>query len=88
MRYICFATLFLLHFYCISCGGARSAEPEKRPAAVPAEATWAGGVDGGSYVLCTVDQAKGVNRCEVWNDYNGDLVESGEYSLREQKRAA
>ena len=90
MRYICLAILFLLLFYCLSCGGAGSgsAEPEKRPKAVPAEAIWAGGPDGGSYVLCTVDQAKDVNRCEVWNDYNGDLIESGEYRLREQKRAA
>jgi hypothetical protein len=88
MRYICFAMLFLSIFYCLSCSSTGSGEPDKRPANVPAAATWAGGPDGGSYVLCTIDQAKAVNSCQVWNDYNGDLIESGEYTLQEQKRAA
>jgi hypothetical protein len=68
------------------CGDARL-EPSKRPANVPENAVWAGGPDGGAYVLCSVDEPLNVNRCTIWNDYTGDS-RSGVFRLAEDNRAA
>ena len=68
-----------------SCG---RVSPPARPEGVPAEAVWAGGPDGGSFVLCDVDSVKDVNNCKVWNDFTGQLKESGEYRLLREGRAA
>ena len=51
-------------------------------------AVWAGGADGGCYVRCSVDVQRNVNRCEVWNDYTGELVASGDYQISHEHRAA
>jgi hypothetical protein len=59
-----------------------------RPSDIPSDALWVGGADGGAYVRCTVDAVPDANPCSVWNDYTGHLVESGEYRLLAQKRAA
>jgi hypothetical protein len=63
-------------------------EPKSRPSGVPKDALWFGGPDGGAYVRCTVDVSRDVNPCEVWNDFTGGLVESGDYRLEKEKRAA
>ena len=68
--------------------GCQRAYPPAKPEGVPSEAVWAGGPDGGSFVFCDVDSRKGVNHCKVWNDVNGQLVESGEYRLLKEGRAA
>ena len=47
-----------------------------------------GGADGGAYVRCSVDREHDVNKCSVWNDHNGALIESGNYRLRGENRAA
>jgi len=70
------------------CGPAAPLKPKTRPQGVPTAALWVGGADGGAYVLCSVDTARNVNPCSVWNDYTGDLVESGNYRLRKEVRAA
>lgn len=62
--------------------------PPAKPNGVPTEAVWAGGPDGGSFVFCDVDLKRDVNRCNVWNDFTGQLVESGEYRLLNEGRAA
>jgi hypothetical protein len=49
---------------------------------------WAGGPDGGSYILCRADSARDVNPCVVWNDFDGKVVEQGDYRLLREKRAA
>jgi len=38
--------------------------------------------------MCSVDTARKVNPCRVWNDHRGQLVESGDYRLTTQDRAA
>ena len=55
---------------------------------VPSEAVWAGGPDGGAYIACEADPKRNVNRCRVWNDYTGALVEHGDYQLLNEGRAA
>ena len=62
--------------------------PPPRPQGVPAEAVWAGGLDGGSWILCGGDTTRNVNTCSVWNDQNGALAETGDYRLLKEGRAA
>jgi hypothetical protein len=70
------------------CGPTATREPKTRPAGVPSNAQWAGGADGGAYVSCSIDAIRDVNPCSVWNDYTGQLVESGNYRLVHEGRAA
>jgi hypothetical protein len=63
-------------------------EPKTRPSGIPDNAVWVGGADGGAYVYCTIDEIRNVNPCKVWNDYTGNLVESGDYRLAKENRAA
>jgi hypothetical protein len=62
--------------------------PSKRPAGVPNWATWAGGQDGGAYIACEAGPKPNVDRCGVWTDYTGRLVEQGDYQLLGEGRAA
>jgi hypothetical protein len=74
---------------CLSaCDRNASLKPKTRPLAVPSDAVWVGGADGGAYVRCAVDTVRNVNPCSVWNDYTGKLVESGDYRLLKLGRAA
>lgn len=77
--------LVLLSFLLEGCG---KVSPPERPAGVPAKAVWAGGVDGGAFIVCEVDLARDVNHCKTWNDHTGDVWESGEYRLGNTNRAA
>lgn len=71
-----------------SCHRAASLEPTRRPSGVPGTAVWAGGADGGAYIKCTVNKDRNVNPCTVWNDYTGQVAESGEFRLARENRAA
>lgn len=78
---VVFALILLL----CSCG---EPAPPKRPPSVPSAAVWAGGPDGGSWILCEVDLARNVNRCSVYNENTGELETSGDFVLRGENRAA
>ena len=80
--------LFVAMLDLLGCHKPASLEPKIRPANVPQDAIWAGGADGGAYVRCGVDISRKVNPCTVWNDYTGNIVESGDYILTNQARAA
>ena len=84
---LAFAAIVMILCTC-GCGPAAPLKPKTRPQGVPTAALWVGGADGGAYVLCSVDTARNVNPCSVWNDYAGDLVESGNYRLSKEGRAA
>lgn len=71
-----------------SCQKPPTLEPEHRPQNVPNDAVWVGGADGGAYVRCGIDPTQNVNPCSVWNDYTGMLIESGNYQLVKEHRAA
>ena len=81
-------TLFIVAAWYVLFGPATGSPPKVRPASVPHDATWAGGADGGAYIRCAVNLARNVDHCEVWNEFTGDLVESGDYQVRTQARAA
>ena len=67
----------------MSCG----VNPPRRPSTVPSEATWAGGPDGGAWILCVA--VVGVNdrqTCTVYYDSTSDGVWAhGDYVLRRSK---
>jgi len=58
----------------------------KRPEGVPLEASWAGGIDGGGWVLCHADEpATDYNLCTIWNE-EGKAFEPSRYRLRDRDR--
>ena len=85
--HICASVFFALLMVYSSCAP-YDAGPKQRPNRVPKDAVWAGGPDGGSYILCDMDHEHDVNHCSVWNDFTGDLMEHGSYRLLHEKRAA
>lgn len=69
-------------------GCGNEGHPPERPQGVPSEAVWAGGLDGGSFVLCQIDLTRKVNTCTVYNDFSGQVVEHGDFRLKGEDRAA
>lgn len=57
-----------------------SGEGPPRPASMPAEASWCGGVDGGVWFACAA-LGSTTAHCDVFDDLGGRL-ESGVYELR------
>ncbi len=56
--------------------------PPPRPHGVPADAVWAGGEDGGSFIRCTFDSTSALDRCSVFNDRTGHLDAQGKYEIK------
>jgi hypothetical protein len=81
----CFAAVLVVAT--TSCGPAQL-KPAKRPSSVPADAVWAGGADGGAYVRCSLDTKREVDKCIMWNDFNGETDGLKDYRLEKQHRAA
>lgn len=65
----------------VSC---RPIQPPERPASVPFNAIWAGGPDGGSWILCErdPDPIRSTYRCSIFHDFTGELVASGLYEAK------
>lgn len=53
----------------VSCSS--EVKPPKRLAAIPSGAVWAGGADGGAWILCKEDGAR--NLCTIYNDNSGEV---------------
>lgn len=64
--------LLLALFNATSC--TEHVSPPPRPKGVPADAVWAGGADGGSFIKCSYDASTGLNFCIVYNDFTGDIM--------------
>lgn len=60
---------------------ARPRRPE-RPAGVPPDAVWAGGVDGGDFFRCRPERTR--YRCAVYDDHTGDLLAEGAFVLEDE----
>lgn len=56
--------------------------PPERPKTVPANAVWAGGPDGGNWFNCKKIAKKWHYECSVYADFDGQLVDGGEYVLK------
>ncbi len=56
--------------------------PPERVSGIPAEAKWAGGVDGGSWILCNnVENVK--YSCRIYSEYDGKLFAEGNFIHRQ-----
>jgi hypothetical protein len=66
----------------LACSQATPQAPPK-PAGVPAEAIWAGGLDGGDWILCIPAPAaeRTSFECRTFSDQTGLLVTQGVYFL-------
>ena len=63
------------------CQRSAELEPPPRPAGVPAKAIWAGGVDGGDFILLS-PAANGTYSAKIYNDHSGDLEFNGKLRLK------
>jgi hypothetical protein len=68
-------------------GCSRRISSPPRPSGVPADAVWAGGADGGSFIKCAFDSATGLDLCSVFNDYTGETEARGRYRVDGKSRA-
>lgn len=58
---------------CEPTGPMEKYQPE-RISPVPETATWAGWIDGGSWIECSFDVEKNANWCTAWNDQSGSVM--------------
>lgn len=56
-------------------------EPPPRPSGVPTKAVWAGGIDGGEFILLSPAASDGTYPVKIYNDHSGDLEFSGRLRL-------
>ncbi|SFF37432.1 hypothetical protein [Thermoflexibacter ruber] len=70
----------LLYLLCISC---ESNSPDKvvRHEKIPKEAKWYGGSDGGDWIYVRKKIAKNTFLIEVYNDYTGELIVTGNFTI-------
>ena len=61
--------------------------PPQRPATVPPSADWAGGIDGGEWVDCSVG-VDGYNHCQIFEQTKGLLLLKSRYVLQGLGRPA
>jgi hypothetical protein len=54
----------------------------------PPQAVWAGGPDGGSWFVCTVDERVSGDVCTVYEESHGIVLAQGPFRLRRTGRAA
>lgn len=55
-------------------------QPVERPSSVPVEAVWTGGAEGGSWIRCSLAEAKGTYRCSIYSE-TGTLLDEGLFAL-------
>ncbi len=77
---------FLILVFAVIVGvgcSSRGSEVPARIKEIPAEAVWAGGPDGGAWILCErKPESEDRYRCKIYNDHSGDIWASGEFVLR------
>lgn len=57
-------------------------DPPSRPSGVPVKAVWAGGIDGGNFILLSPATPTGTYSAKIYNDHSGDLEFSGKLRLQ------
>lgn len=55
----------------------------ERPPSVPETAVWAGGVDGGAWIECSVELEQKANWCTIWSDQTGEVWARTSFVLRD-----
>ena len=59
-----------------------------RPQQVPASANWVGGVNGGVWIECSIDDRNKVNYCKIYNENTGSIEAEGAFVLKGTQKAA
>lgn len=62
-------------------------EPPPRPASVPTKAVWAGGVDGGSFILLEPTKKPDQYSAKIYGDNAGDVMFDGVLQVDQQGTA-
>jgi hypothetical protein len=65
----------------VACQQGSEIEPPPRPRSVPAKALWAGGLDGGDFIVLSPAKAAGTYSARIYNDHSGELDFSGDLRL-------
>ena len=60
--------------------------PDRLPP-IPETAVWAGGVDGGAWIECSLDKERAANWCTTWSDQTGTVTSRTYFVLRENGEA-
>lgn len=76
--------VYILTALLFDCASSR----HERPPGVASGAEWAGGIDGGDWIYCTLDNYPSFNKCDVYNEFTGELEMSGEFILKSTRQAA
>jgi hypothetical protein len=71
----------------VACQQSSQLEPPPRPRGVPANALWAGGLDGGDFILLSPAKAAGIFSARIYNDHSGELDFSGDLRLSKPSTA-
>jgi hypothetical protein len=75
-------TLFLLAVILLAVGcNKKSVPPSDRPAGVPADARIDGAGKGSEFIKCSMDSAKGLNYCTVYDAKSGVILAQGHFSM-------
>ena len=62
--------------------------PPPRSTSVPEEASWAGGLDGGDWLLCNrINGTATRYACKIYSDRTGNLIAEGEFEYRRTERS-
>lgn len=77
-----FTSLVLVAALLVACTS--EVEPPKRGAAIPPEAVWVGGADGGAWILCREDGDQ--NSCTIYHDNTGEVWVRGNFVLQGSTR--
>lgn len=67
----CFLIQYLIGAVVLLMACSPEVKPPKRLAAIPSAAVWAGGPDGGAWILCREDGAR--NLCTIYNENSGEV---------------
>jgi hypothetical protein len=78
MQHILFLILLFLLVSCES-----KVKVPSKVAGIPEQAIWFGGLDGGQWILYEkYDSSQFRYKCNIYNDYTGDLTATGDFILR------
>ena len=83
LRRLRWAITFALMLPACQCEVTTEAQPPTRPRGGPAAAIWAGGVDGGNFILMSPAAADGTYSVKISHDYTGELDFNGRLRLNQ-----
>jgi hypothetical protein len=71
----------------VACQQSSELESPPRPRGVPENALWAGGLDGGDFIVLSPAKAVGTYSAKIYDDHSGELEFSGDLRLSKPSTA-